>query len=402
MSRGTLFEADRMSLEEAIQQTVDSLGVYGRDYPHWALAYSGGKDSSAALTVTDHVIETGRVPRPESLTVLYVNTQMELPPLHLCALANLEVARRRGHRAFEVLPDLDNRFFVYMLGRGVPPPSNTFRWCTERIKIRPMLNALRGLREQTGRKLLMLTGVRMGESAARDGRISLSCSRDGGECGQGWFQESTPQSVADTLAPLLHWRVCHVWDWLVESEVKRGWRTADVARVYDADQEGSANEVSARTGCVGCNLASQDFSLQRVLRRPEWAYLEPLRRLKPLYASLKEPSRRLRKPGGETKADGTLCANQGRMGPLTLEARLWGLEQVLSIQAEVNDLARVQGRTPYVLIGPDEEARIRELVALGTWPDGWEGTEPVADTLAYDVLKDGSVQHWLFGSEGSE
>ncbi|ASC69476.1 hypothetical protein XM38_004030 [Halomicronema hongdechloris C2206] len=41
----------------------------------------------------------------------------------------------------------------------------------------------------------------------------MSCTRDGGECGQGWFQQTTSSAVADTLAPLLHWRVCHVWDW---------------------------------------------------------------------------------------------------------------------------------------------------------------------------------------------
>ena len=43
----------------------------------------------------------------------------------------------------------------------------------------------------------MLTGVRIGESAARDQRIALSCTKDGGECGQGWFQQTSSQAVAD-------------------------------------------------------------------------------------------------------------------------------------------------------------------------------------------------------------
>ena len=51
-----------------------------------------------------------------------------------------------------------------MLGRGVPPPSNTFRWCTERIKIKPMLDAIEGIYVETGQKFLQLTGVRLGES----------------------------------------------------------------------------------------------------------------------------------------------------------------------------------------------------------------------------------------------
>ncbi len=41
------------------------------------------------------------------------------------------------------------------------------------------------LREDYGENFLMLTGVRIGESAARDQRIALSCTKDGGECGQG-------------------------------------------------------------------------------------------------------------------------------------------------------------------------------------------------------------------------
>ena len=62
-----------------------------------------------------------------------------------------------------VMPPMDLRFFVYMLGRGVPPPSNTFRWCTGYLKVDPMVNALRSLRDEYGQKFLMLTGVRIGE-----------------------------------------------------------------------------------------------------------------------------------------------------------------------------------------------------------------------------------------------
>lgn len=394
-----LFDGDRATLRDSLEATAESLAAYGQHYPDWALAYSGGKDSSACLTAVVHLLAEGKVPRPRSLTVLYADTRMELPPLHEAAMRTLKVVREKGFEARVVLPSMDDRFMVYMLGRGVPPPSNTFRWCTGQLKVEPMLAALRELRGR-GDKLLMLTGVRLGESAARDRRISLSCSRDGGECGQGWFQETTPESVADTLAPLLHWRVCHVWDWLAIHAPRDGFATEVVARVYDADEEGSANEISARTGCVGCNLASRDLALERVASRPEWAYLEPLRRLKPLYAELKRPCHRLRKAGGETRKDGTPASNQGRLGPLTLEARLWGLEQVLQIQREINEAAHRQGSLEYLLIDPDEEARIRELIAAGMWPQKWTGDEPVGDSLPYEIRKDGSVQHWLPGVEG--
>ncbi len=210
----SLWESDRMTLPDSLSLTAASLAAYGERYRHWAMAFSGGKDSSAMVTIVSHLIAAGDVPAPESLTVLYADTRMELPPLQASAMGMLAELEKRGIRTRVVLPELDDRFFVYMFGRGVPPPKNRFRWCTAQIKIEPMMRALQQVRDDAGEKLLMLTGVRLGESAARDQRIALSCGRDGAECGQGWFQEATPEAIADTLAPIIHWRVCLVWNWL--------------------------------------------------------------------------------------------------------------------------------------------------------------------------------------------
>lgn len=40
-------------------------------------------------------------------------------------------------------------------------------------------------------------------------------------------------------------------------------------------------------------------------------------------------------------------------------------------------------------------ARIRELIHLQTWPQGWDGDEPTADTPMDSVFGDGSVQPLL-------
>lgn len=398
MSR-TLFDADRMSLADAMKMTEASLCAYGVTYRHWAIAYSGGKDSTATLAAVLYLIEEGRVPRPATLSVFYADTRMELPPLHANALKTLAAIRERGYRATAVLPALDDRFFVYMLGRGVPPPSNTFRWCTEQLKIEPIGRAIAELAADLGERPLLLIGLRLGESAARDRRIALSCGKNGGECGQGWFQERPPSEAADTLAPLLHWRTCHVWDWLTgttDREMRHDLPTRIVAEVYDQGEEGSDVEVLARTGCVGCNLASQDFSLQRILKKPQWAYLEPLRGLKRLYAELKQAGNRLRKDGTETRADGSLVTNPNRLGPLTLTARRYGLAEVLAMQDAVN-LARPAGELEYLLIDDEEYRRILELIEANTWPRRWTGEEPTGDELIPEVNRDGSVQHWLFG-----
>ena len=391
----SLFESERISLKESLELTAQSIREYGERYQHWAIAYSGGKDSSATVCVVCHLIDAGRIPKPKSLTVLYADTRMELPPLQISAMAVMEELRARDIDVRVVWPELDERFFVYMFGRGVPPPKNRFRWCTSQIKIEPMLAAIQGLRDQIGEKLLMLTGVRMGESAARDCRIVTSCSRDGAECGQDWFQVSTPEAVADTLAPLLHWRVCHVWAWLTSHAPDLGFATLPIAIAYGGEQ---AEEVNARTGCIGCPLASQDKALRGVIKQPGWAYLEPLTRLKPLYTELTfNHAHRIRKSGGETRKDGTLAKNPQRVGPLTMDARMYGLETVLSVQREINESAVRLCKPTIDLINSEEEARIRELIAANTWPRGWDGTEAPGDALIEKLYADGLVQPLLMG-----
>jgi len=383
----------KQTVQEAIELTIESMNAYGPRYDHWAIAYSGGKDSSCVATLIPQLIANGNIPRPKSLTVLYADTRMELPPLQNSAMRVMDKLGEMGIECRVVYPPMDERFMVYMLGRGVPPPSNTFRWCTAQIKIEPMIEALRGLRDEAGEKLLMLTGVRVGESAVRDDRIMVSCNRDNAECGQGWFQVSTPESVADTLAPILHWRVCRVWQWLRQWAPMGGFPTQAVADAYGGNE---AEEVNCRTGCVGCNLASRDTALLEIVKNEEWAYLRPLVRLREIYAELKKPWRRLRKHEAEYRKDGKLVANPNRMGPLTMAARRWGLEQITAIQDEVNDSASVTGAPEVVLIDGEERARILELIDGNTWPRGWTGDEQRADLEFTEINRRGEEQLKLF------
>lgn len=391
----SLFEEERLTLQKSIELSAESLCHYGSLYKHWAIAFSGGKDSSATVTLVAHLIESGRIPKPESLTVLYADTRQELPPLHAAAMRILEELRKRGVDTRVVLPDLDHRYFVYMLGRGVPPPSNTFRWCTPKLKVMNMERELEKVKALHGEKLLMLTGVRIGESAARDQRIAISCTKDGGECGQGWFQQTSTNAVADTLAPILHWRVCHVWDWLMFEAPNKGWTTEMVAEVYGITNSEGEEPLNTRTGCIGCPLVQEDRALLTVVKSPQWSYLAPLLKLRPLYWEVKKPQYRLRKHEERNK-NGSLAAKQGRLGPLHMEARRWMLGEVLAIQALVNEAALSQGKPEISLINDEELARIEELIAANTWPQKWDGTEHRGDVLLPEILPDGSIQLLLF------
>lgn len=378
---------------EGVELTLQSLKAYWDQHQHFAVAWSGGKDSTALLTLLVHLIDSGQLPQPKLLYIFYADTRLELPPIQKAAEQIIAKLRHRSWIHIEIVrAPIDKRFMVYILGRGVPPPNNnTLRWCTRQIKVDPMAAALEKALDDLPGSALMLTGVRQGESAIRDGRIAMSCSKDGAECGQGWYQQVLPDAKGikgriATLAPLLHWRVCWIWDWLkiYAPMAEFGeWPTQVLADAYGGDD---ALEINARTGCIGCPLAQKDTALETIVAMPSWGHLAPLLELKPLYRWMRMPEQRLRKRGVELLKNGQIAKNPQRMGPLTLEARAEALERVLDIQSR----ARVD------LINSEEESRIRALIALRTYPDKWSGDEPRADLWLDAVYGDGSVQPILF------
>ena len=127
-----MFEAFRATSQTAITETIKSFNTYAQDFQHWQISFSGGKDSTTLVTLTLDLIEKGLIPRPKSLTVMYADTRLELPPLHSSAMQILFEVSRRGWNTEVVMAEIDKRFMVYLLGRGVPPPNNsTLRWCTQ-------------------------------------------------------------------------------------------------------------------------------------------------------------------------------------------------------------------------------------------------------------------------------
>lgn len=386
----TLFDEFRMTLDRAKQLTIADLTEVGALYKHWSISFSGGKDSTTVATLVLHLIEEGLIPRPESLHVTYADTRMELPPLHFAAMETLKQLEARGCCVKIVQPELDHRFFVYMFGRGVPAPMPSFRWCVGLLKVRGMNHHLEEQWAQFQAPFLSLTGVRIGESAARDQRIALSCGKDGAECSQGYLQSQTPTDIATIHHPIIHWRVCNVFDWLMFEAPAIGFTAAaEVARIYGGDE---AEELNARTGCVGCNVAQKETALDYILTLPEWRYLAPLKHLKPLYREMASPQFRHRKPGGEMTAKGLLVSNQNRLGPYTMESRRYGLQRVLEIQEQINQVAAEQGRPIVTLIDPEELSRIYWHWENDIYPDKWDGTEPTGDQPFDRVFPDGSVQ----------
>jgi len=391
MTTATLFDnTPRLNMRDSIRITQETLTEYRTRFDRWQVSWSGGKDSTATLTVLIWMIDSGMIEPPKALRVFYADTRMELPPLYIAALGIIADLRERGIEVHTVCAPIEKRFLPYILGRGVPPPNNnTLRWCTRQIKLDPMQHAIA---DQSGDEWLSITGVRIGESAARDERIVLSCSRDGAECGQGHFF----QSLTNTLAPIVHWRVCHVWEWLkhwAPLHEYGDWVTAPLADAYGGDE---AEEINARTGCICCPLASNDKALDTILSMPRWNYLRPLKYLRDIYHEMRSPLHRLRQPGTQRRRDGTIPKNPNRMGPLTIEARMRFFAQIDDIQNRIN--ADPDCHHPVDILNTEEKTYIMQAWNDNLYPEGRTGLEPSAADLREQTYQDGSIQKILFGT----
>jgi len=373
----------RMSLTEAIALTRQSLMAYGTDASTWVMGFSGGKDSTTVATLIDWFIQSGQIPRPENLILVYSDTLMELPSLEHSAHALMDKLANRGWQIRRSVPALHTevakteRFFVTMLGKGYPPPNNKFRWCTKRLKTQKIDSIYKSIASEYGTNYLGIDGIRKGESAARDRLILASCSTDDGECGQGWFHKT---AASTKLSPILHWRLCLVWDWIIQAWSEYGYPIDGVIETYGGMLEEDPlgfEPPSGRTGCIGCPLVTTgnpetprpDKALQTVLQSPQWDHLAPFSALSAIYHRLRwdNSCRHFKK--------------SGQKGCLTLAARQWALDEILKIQSESARLALAANRRPYTLISAEEETVIRKLLTARTFPDS---TRYAPEELASD------------------
>jgi len=291
--------------------------VLENGYDHWIVTFSGGKDSTSSVvialeTALEHPGEVKRI------DVIYADTMIEIPTIHQYALSFLNnlrsLSRLEGLPLYchVALPAVEQRFWVCLLGRGYPPPHQKFRWCTRRLKIEPTERRLKGFVQRN--RTVIVTGVRFGESKDRDRRLMQSCSR-GGECGQGlWFQYSS-RLEAGYLAPLIDWRDCDVWDFLLIIAPDLGYQTSQLQNIYSGHQ--------TRFGCWMCTVVRQDKAMERTVAQAEWNHLAPLAEFRKYAWELTRSTdtRRLR--------------SDGQPGGLKHKVRKALLERLIEVQAEV-------------------------------------------------------------------
>lgn len=165
--------------ELIINELIDQYAYADKSDRPWIIGFSGGKDSTVLLTLVWIALKRFKEKHPYPFQLrrpVYVvcnDTMVENPVIASYVdevLAKIQVAAREQNLPIftkKTTPKLDESFFVNVIGRGYPVPNNTFRWCTDRLKIRPTSSFLHDQIDEKGEAIVLL-GTRYEESKTRE------------------------------------------------------------------------------------------------------------------------------------------------------------------------------------------------------------------------------------------
>ena len=316
----------------------------------WVIAFSGGKDSTLLLQLTWEMLSA--LPNDKRHRKIYIvgnDTLVESPLVihHLRAtMEKIDVAITAHSLPMETLitrPNIDQTFWVNVIGRGYIPPTRNFRWCTDRMKIIPTSKLLKKL-VRAHKRAVLLVGTRMSESLNRH-RSMKKHSISG--------RAMNPHSAiagCRMFAPLAEFEDEDVWLTLIQRKPPWGGSHRELITLYRNAAGGecplvlnkadapSCGTTSPRFGCWTCTVVNKDRSLQGLIDSG-YGNTDSLKRLfdfREWLIELREDGAnryRVRRNGEhKTREDGTPV-----LGPFTLAIRKKILESLIELQNDIGE-----------------------------------------------------------------
>jgi len=229
------------------------------------VAYSGGKDSTFLL---HHVLVLLEKMRSNPLVVVYADTLVENPLIHQHAREFLgkvkDYCEAVGIDASILItqPEVKNTFWVSVIGKGYPLPNHIFRWCQDKLKIKPVKKVLASFQEG-----IMLVAVRSQESLAR--KRSLNRRLDGMEL---------EKNSLRVFAPIFDFTEEDIWEFLTQSPTPWGEDYSRVISLYKTargecplipEKNKFHNGCGMRFGCWVCTVVKEDKTLKNQAQESE-------------------------------------------------------------------------------------------------------------------------------------
>lgn len=353
--------------------------VYLADERPWVIGYSGGKDSTTVLQLLWNAIaEIPPEKRKKTVYVISSDTLVETPVIVDFINQTIhrinETALEKGmpFRAEKLKPPITQSFWVNLIGRGYPAPQQSFRWCTDRLKIQTSNKFIIEKISKHGEVVLVL-GVRRSESITRAQVMSLY--RIPGTL----LSRHSHFPRAYVYTPIEDFTLDDVWDFLLLVSSPWGNNNKDLVALY-RNATGECPLVvddttpscgGSRFGCWVCTVVTRDKSMQALIASGE-EWMRPLLEIRDFLASTQDPKvkpkyREYKRRQGMVsfKSDGSGVISRG---PYWLEVCKEILRRVLKAQMDV----RSNGPDPKIqLILPEELHEIRRIWRMerGDWED---------------------------------
>jgi DNA sulfur modification protein DndC len=215
--------------------------------------------------------------RSKTVHVISTDTLVENPVISSWVLRSHAVMRETAKKnglpflPHQLKPRLEDSFWVNLIGRGYPAPRHKFRWCTERLKIKPSNAFINQVVSENGQAILVL-GSRKAESARRS--ASLTKHEKGRVRDRLSPNASLPGSLVYT--PVEDWSNDDVWLFLQQIKNPWGFSNFELLGIYQgANPDGECPLVvdtstpscgDSRFGCWVCTLVEKDKSMTAMIQ----------------------------------------------------------------------------------------------------------------------------------------
>ncbi len=338
-----------------VQAILDQLVWHYQDQDDirpWVVAFSGGKDSTLVAHLVFEALQRVRPSRrSRPVHLLASDTQVETPAISEFVASQLTTIEAGAGSlglplsAHLVRPEVDQTFWVRLIGYGYPAPTRNFRWCTDRLKIRPSNAFLRQQIAEHG-SVLVLVGSRINESATRARSIRKHIAAGGA------INPHTTIKGAWMWAPIRDLTTEEVWEYLALTPAPWGGHHRRLQNLYKEANSGECAIVldettkpcgNSRFGCWVCTVVDRDKSIEGFIGsgRSEYAGMAAMR---DWLIKLRDDEE------GEYRESIRRNGLEGN-GPLRLKIREQVLERLLALQEELGE----------PLISPEEVALIKQV-----------------------------------------
>lgn len=413
---------------------VDVQRVYCADKRPWVIGYSGGKDSSAVMSlIYMALLGLPESERKKPVFVVSSDTLVETPVVINHINDSLNAIARGAKRdqlpitCHKVMPENNNTFWVNLLGKGYPAPTRSFRWCTERMKIDPVSSFIKSKVSQFDEVIVVL-GSRSQESASR-AQVIAKHKIDGSR-----LARHTTLSNAFIFTPIDTWSVDDVWKilrlchlktketpygikniWVdkydLEWENPWGGKNLILWNLYkDSSGQGECPMVidettpscgNSRFGCWTCTVVTKDRAMESLIQNGE-EWMEPLLNFRNRLAITTDPEnkdkyrnykRRMGKVSYQYAKEGENIADARKHvpGPYWLKYRQQWLRELLELNKKFKD----DSREIELITVPELHAIRQEWIHDPNEPD-WDDTLPTMFNSIYGYDLD-----WVYDDNAS-